>query len=41
MLVLPSVAAAAGPGMLLKLVGLLGLLWLAMWVMVGQEIPHR
>eukprot|EP00775_Hariotina_reticulata_P010445 gene10445-10603_t len=41
MLVLPSVAAAFGPASLLRLVGCLGLAWLAMWLVVGMEIPHR
>jgi hypothetical protein len=41
MLVLPSVAAAAGPASLLRLVGALGLSWLLLWLVVGREIPHR
>eukprot|EP00879_Flechtneria_rotunda_P029074 GHRR01031338.1.p2 GENE.GHRR01031338.1~~GHRR01031338.1.p2 ORF type:complete len:139 (+),score=46.39 GHRR01031338.1:1909-2325(+) len=41
MLLLPSVAAAWGPASLLRLVGLLGLAWLLLWLIVGKEIPHR
>lgn len=41
MLVLPSIAARAGPGALLKFVGGLGFAWLAFWVVVGREVPHR
>ena len=41
MLVLPSIAARAGPGALLKVVGGLGYAWLALWMLVGQEVPHR
>ncbi|KAF5827740.1 major facilitator superfamily domain-containing protein [Dunaliella salina] len=41
MLVLPSVAASFGARSLLKVVGCLGLSWLAMWILVGREIPHR
>jgi len=39
--VFPSVASALGPAALLKVVGGLGLAWLAMWIVVGKEIPHR
>ncbi|KAL3151824.1 hypothetical protein ABBQ38_012791 [Trebouxia sp. C0009 RCD-2024] len=41
MLVLPSIAARAGPGALLKFVGALGFAWLAFWIVVGREVPHR
>ena len=41
MLLLPSIAARAGPGALLKVVGGLGFAWLAFWLMVGKEVPHR
>ena len=41
MLVLPSIAARAGPGALLKFVGGLGFAWLAFWLLVGKEVPHR
>lgn len=41
MLVLPSIAARAGPGALLKFVGGLGFAWLAFWIVVGREVPHR
>lgn len=41
MLVLPSIAARASPAVLLKFVGGLGVLWLAFWVAVGKEVPHR
>mmetsp|Transcript_27989 Transcript_27989/g.71921 ORF Transcript_27989/g.71921 Transcript_27989/m.71921 type:complete len:292 (-) Transcript_27989:336-1211(-) len=41
MLVLPSVGASFGAPSLLKVVGCLGLSWLAMWMLVGKEIPHR
>ena len=41
MLVLPSIVARAGPGALLKFVGGLGFAWLAFWVVVGREVPHR
>lgn len=41
MLVLPSVSAALGPSSLLRAVGCLGLSWLALWLVVGREIPHR
>jgi hypothetical protein len=41
MLVLPSVAVTFGAASLLRLVGCLGLAWLAMWLVVGREIPHR
>eukprot|EP00878_Enallax_costatus_P022442 GHUV01023807.1.p1 GENE.GHUV01023807.1~~GHUV01023807.1.p1 ORF type:complete len:425 (+),score=67.56 GHUV01023807.1:22-1275(+) len=41
MLVLPSVAAAFGPASLLRLVGLLGLSWLAMWLIVGRDAGAR
>lgn len=41
MLVLPSVAAHFGASSLLKVVGCLGLSWLAMWLAVGKEVSHR
>lgn len=41
MLVLPSIVARAGPGALLKFVGGLGFAWLAFWIVVGREVPHR
>ena len=41
MLVLPSVAAAFGAASLLKVVGCLGLSWLALWLVVGKEAPYR
>lgn len=41
MLVLPSVAVAFGASSLLRVVGCQGLLWLAMWAVLGREIPHR
>jgi hypothetical protein len=41
MLVLPSISAAFGAASLLKVVGGLGLVWLVLWVALGQEIPHR
>ena len=41
MLLLPSIAARAGPGALLKFVGTLGFAWLAFWIVVGREVPHR
>jgi hypothetical protein len=41
MLVLPAVADAFGSASLLKVVGGLGLAWLALWIVMGQEIPHR
>jgi len=41
MLVLPSIAARAGPAALLKFVGVLGYAWLAFWLTVGKEVPHR
>ena len=41
MLVLPSVAALLGAPALLKVVGALGLSWLALWLVLGREIPHR
>lgn len=39
MLVLPSISALFGPASLLRLVGLLGLAWLALWLVVGKEAP--
>ncbi|CAK0786033.1 hypothetical protein CVIRNUC_009246 [Coccomyxa viridis] len=41
MLLLPSIAARHGPGSLLLLNGALGYLWLALWLAVGRDIPHR
>ncbi len=41
MLVLPAVAARFGAASILKVVGGQGLAWLAMWMVVGREIPHR
>jgi hypothetical protein len=41
MLVLPSVSALFGAASLLRLVGLLGLAWLAMWAAVGRDAPGR
>ena len=41
MLVLPGIAARAGPGALLKFVGGLGFVWLLFWFAVGKEVPHR
>ncbi|GBF98302.1 anion transporter-like [Raphidocelis subcapitata] len=41
MLLLPSVAAAFGPASLLRVVGLLGLAWLALWLAVGRDVPQR
>lgn len=41
MLVLPAVASSFGAASLLKVVGGLGIAWLAMWMYVGREIPHR
>ena len=41
MLILPSVAARASPAALLKFVGALGYAWLAFWLTVGKEVPHR
>jgi ACS family sodium-dependent inorganic phosphate cotransporter len=41
MLALPSIAAFRGPGSLLLLNGALGYLWLALWLAVGRDIPHR
>ena len=41
MLLLPSIAARHGPGSLLLLNGVLGYLWLALWLAVGRDIPHR
>ncbi|MEW5304853.1 MAG: hypothetical protein WDW36_007434 [Sanguina aurantia] len=41
MLVLPSVAERYGAASLLRFVGLQGLAWLALWLVMGREIPHR
>ncbi|DBB12112.1 hypothetical protein WJX82_001890 [Trebouxia sp. C0006] len=41
MLVLPSIAARASPAALLKFVAALGYAWLAFWLTVGKEVPHR
>ncbi len=45
MLVLPSVAAAYGPHFLLRLVGILGLAWLAVWRLTlrrrGEAMQRR
>ena len=41
MLILPSVADWLGPASLLQVVGGLGFAWLALWLLVGREIPHR
>lgn len=41
MTVLPSLAASLGPGALLTAVGVLGIAWLALWLAVGRDIPHR
>ena len=41
MLALPWVAALRGPGSLLLLNGGLGYIWLALWLAVGRDIPHR
>ena len=41
MLVLPTIAARLGPSALLKFVGALGYAWLALWIAVGREVPHR
>lgn len=41
MLVLPSVSALFGAASLLRLVGLLGLAWLALWLAVGRDAPGR
>lgn len=41
MLVLPSLAAMFGAASLLRIVGGLGVAWLALWMVVGREIPHR
>lgn len=41
MLALPSVAAAAGPATLLRLVGALGLAWLAGWRLTLRSLRRR
>lgn len=41
MLVLPSCADMWGAPSLLKIVGGLGFAWLALWLVVGRDIPHR
>ena len=41
MLMLPSIAAMRSAGSLLVLNGALGYLWLALWLAVGRDIPHR
>ncbi len=41
MLVLPSVVSVFGPAALLRLVGCQGLAWLALWLAVGRDVPHR
>ena len=41
MLMLPYIAAHRGPGSLLLLNGALGYIWLALWLAVGRDIPHR
>ena len=41
MLFLPALASAFGPASLLRAVGVLGLTWLLLWLMVGREVPHR
>ncbi|KAI8475257.1 MAG: major facilitator superfamily domain-containing protein [Monoraphidium minutum] len=41
MLWLPALAAALGPAALLRVVGGLGLAWLALWLAIGREVPHR
>lgn len=41
MLVLPGCAELWGAPSLLKIVGGLGFAWLALWLVVGREIPHR
>ena len=41
MLALPYIAARRGPGSLLLLNGALGYIWLALWLAVGRDIPHR
>jgi len=41
MWVLPSVAATFGASSLLLVDGGVGYAWLAMWMAVGREIPHR
>ena len=41
MFMLPYIAAHRGPGSLLLLNGALGYIWLALWLAVGRDIPHR
>ncbi|KAG1674435.1 hypothetical protein FOA52_012963 [Chlamydomonas sp. UWO 241] len=41
MWVLPSVAAMFGASSLLKVDGGIGYCWLAMWMLVGKDVPHR
>jgi len=41
MLMLPSIAAMRSAGSLLVLNGALGYAWLALWLAVGRDIPHR
>ncbi|KAK9806410.1 hypothetical protein WJX73_003076 [Symbiochloris irregularis] len=41
MALLPSLAARAGPRALLRIVGLTGLSWLALWLAVGRSPPPR
>ncbi len=41
MLVLPSITALRSAGSLLVLNGALGYAWLALWLAVGRDIPHR
>ncbi len=41
MWILPSISAVFGAASLLTVDGALGFSWLAGWLMVGREIPHR
>lgn len=41
MLALPSFAAVWGAAALLRLVAGLGFAWLALWSVVGRDVPYR
>ena len=41
MWLLPSLGRMFGADRLLQLDGALGMAWLALWLIVGREIPHR
>ena len=41
MLALPALAAWRGPGRVLQFNAGLGFLWLAAWVLIGRDVPHR